>query len=592
MDAFPTPPFVLLDDASSPEGGVLLFHSPLREIRADGALQVDQALAALDEANAKGLYAAGYLAYELGYALEQKLEHLLPGDHSPLIRMHVFERPTALDAASARRLFSAAAANAALRPQSSATRIDHARAFDTVHRYILDGDAYQVNLTFPLRFEFEGDPAALYASTRGRARANASALLRYEDLAILSFSPEIFFRIDRGTIRTRPMKGTSARGLSFAGDIAAKRALRNDGKQRAENLMIVDLMRNDLSRVCQTGSVRMRDLLSVETFPNLHTMTSGVEGRLRGDVKFSGIVRAMFPCGSITGAPKFRAMEIIREVEKTPRGVYCGAIGYAGPSCAAFNVAIRTLTIEGEKAVFGVGGGIVADSTADMEYDECLLKARFLTQRDEDFSLLETIRWEKDRGFALLDRHEERLAESAQYFGFPFDPIALRSVLEAAAARPGLERARIRLTLDRGGRLMAQAFALEPAPKIWRFVVWPEPIDSKDRFLHHKTTKRAVYDNALRDAKEDFGADEVVFLNERGEIADGARSTVFIVRDGAIVTPALSAGALNGCLRRALFDDPDFPIREETLYPRDLLSAESIWFGNSLRGLVKGVRVE
>lgn len=577
----PTPISLTFDNAARPGGARIHFTSPVREIRADRASEALGALGEADAEIAQGRWVAGYCAYELGYALEPRLRALMPPRHGPLIRLFVFDGPSAAPPLPP--------------PGGTATVVDGAaawpayrRAFDRAHQYILDGDIYQVNLTFPLEVAVAGFPDALYARLRSEARAGASALLRLGDEDILSFSPETFFTVRGDRILTRPMKGTAARGPSAADDLRAKRALRADPKERAENLMIVDLLRNDLSRIAQAGSVRVSDLFTVETFPRLHTMTSGVEARLRAGVSFSQILQAIFPCGSITGAPKIRAMEIVRELETGPRGPYCGAIGFAGPGIAAFNVAIRTLTIREGRGVLPVGGGVVADSRAESEFQECLLKARFLTQTTPTFRLIETMGWRPGQGAMLGFEHDQRLAESAAYFGFETSPLAIAATLEMAAQEAGgaaLARLRLELQSDGGVR-----FSGTPLPEgggaVWRYDLAEVRIASGDPFRQHKTTERALYDTALAAARA-RGFDETIFLNERDELAEGAISNLFLELDGAIVTPPLSSGALDGCLRRAAID---WGVEERVVRLPDLERAKDVWFGNSVRGFVRGRR--
>lgn len=574
---------LLFDNASHPHGARLAFEHPLREIRADTPKAVDDAFAALDDAIAAGHWVAGYLSYELGAGLEPKLAGLVRADAGPLIRMFVFDRPRRAALPVARETAQATVHDA----QSHWPAYQD--AFAQAQRYILDGDIYQVNLTFPLAVTVAGDTHDLYARLRTEAKAGASALLNLGDETILSFSPETFF-VRRGSqITARPMKGTAARGLTAAQDLQAKRALRADPKERAENLMIVDLLRNDLSRIATPGSVHVTDLFTVETFPRLHTMTSGVAATLCPEVTLSEILRALYPCGSITGAPKIRAMEIIHSLERAPRGPYCGAIGFAGPDFAAFNVAIRTLTLRDGRGTFPVGSGVVADSHVTREFQECLLKARFLNQSTAAPSLIETVGWTRAGGAMLAAEHDERLADSAAYFGYPLSPIVVAAAAAQAAQDADADHVRVRLVLRPDGGVSASGTALPPPVDnpVWRYAIANARIQSRDPARHHKTTDRAIYDDALADARA-RGLDEVIFLNERDEVAEGAISTIFLDLAGTIMTPPLTSGALNGCLRRAAFDL--WPELCERVVTREMLAqADSVWFGNSVRGFVRGV---
>ena len=374
------------------------------------------------------------------------------------------------------------------------------------------------------------------------------------------------------------------RGLDCAEDRAAAVRLRNDEKNCAEHVMIVDLLRNDLGRICEMGSVRVEELFSVERYETLLQMTSTVSGRLRGGLSYYEIFKGMFPSGSITGAPKIRTMEIIHELERGPRGIYTGAIGYMAPDgTAAFNVAIRTLVMKEGEARMGVGGGIVADSEPMEEYRECLLKAEFLTRRRHDFQLIETMLWEGD--YFLLEMHLERMEASAEYFNFLWDREAVVGRLEEVAKGFRLgERYRVRLLLNEAGEVTVAAVKLSVEVSGWgRVRLSMERTSSTDVFLRHKTTRRELYEREYARARAE-GFDEVIFLNERGEVTEGAISNVFIRRAGRLLTPPLRCGVLPGVLRRHLLES-DASAEECVLTVEDLESAEAVFVGNSVRGL-------
>ncbi len=375
---------ILLEDG--PDGAPALFDRPINIIRADEPGEIAAALAALDAARGAGHWIAGFASYELGYALEPRLAMLMPGNRRlPLLAFGVYEGPGDATAFLARAADEAAGASLTA-PEPVWTANDHRSALTRVLDYIAAGDIYQANLTMPMRARRTGTAPGLYAALRARQPVRHGAYVALGDLPVLiSRSPELFFATDaEGRIETRPMKGTAPRASNPAHDAALRMELQTSVKNRAENLMIVDLLRNDMSRVSAVGSVRVPELYAIESYATVHQMVSRVTGRLLPGTAPSDLFRALFPCGSITGAPKIRAMEIIRELEAGPRGAYCGAIGWIAPDGASsVNVAIRTLTLYGEDEVeFGVGGGIVADSTAEGEYEEALWKARFaeLTQ--------------------------------------------------------------------------------------------------------------------------------------------------------------------------------------------------------------------
>ncbi len=564
-------------------GGRQAFQRPLRVIRADGAAQVADALAAVQAALAEGRHVAGWFAYELGYVLESRLAPLLP-DGVPLLRLGVFDGPTAPPAPLGRAYAGPLAHDwdeAAYRAR-----------FDRVKALIAAGDIYQANLSYRARFAFAGDALALYERLRHASQAPWCAFVDDGTAQVVSLSPELFFDLSaQGVIASRPMKGTAPRLGDDAGEGAALAA---SAKNRAENLMIVDLIRNDLGRIARTGSVTVKDLFAVETYPTLHTMVSTVAAALRPHAGVADILTALFPCGSVTGAPKIRAMEVLRALEDTPRGAYCGAVGHFAPDGSArFNVSIRTLTISGGTGSLGIGGGVVQDSDGASEYAECRLKARFFEDARPPLQLIETLK--HDGAFVRLASHLARLENSARQFGLPYDAAQARAALDGAVAlfsspapagqtgevaegRRG--HLRVRLTLDESGHFHATAAPLDANPPHWTWAIATGRVTATDPLQRHKTSWRALYE------KEAGLADEMIFLNERGEIAEGARSNVFVKRDGVLLTPPLSSGALDGRLRAELLASGR--AREAVLTPDDLKGAE-VYFGNSLRGLVKAI---
>jgi len=566
-------------------GGRQAFQAPLRVITADTAQQVPAALAAVTAALADGCYVAGWLGYELGYALEPRFSspsalHIASaatGTASaarageadlPLLRLGVFDAPSAPPAPTGR----AYAGTLAHDWDEAAYRI----RFDRVKALIAAGDIYQANLSYRARFAFAGDPLALYERLRHASSAPWCGFVDDEERQIASISPELFFDLGAdGVIASRPMKGTAPR---LGDDPAESAALVASAKNRAENLMIVDLIRNDLGRIAQTGSVAVKSLFSVETYPTLHTLVSSVAAQKRPDATMADILRALFPCGSVTGAPKIRAMEVLRELEDSPRGAYCGAVGCISPDGSArFNVAIRTLIISGNEGVLGIGGGVVQDSVGPDEYAECRLKARFFEDARPPLALIETLRW--DGSFVRLASHLSRLENSARTFALPYDAARARAALDSAVTgREGPQR--VRLTLDEAGRFEAAAAPLEQNPRHWTYAIATGRVQASDPLQRHKTNWRALYE------KEASLADEVLFLNDRGELAEGARSNIFVLRDGVLLTPPLSAGALDGRLRAELLASGK--AREATLLPDDLKHGEA-YFGNSLRGLIRAV---
>lgn len=586
--------FVLFDDASPSRNRLKYFAAPLGVIVAENPVEVPAAFAALEAARAEGRYLAGYFSYELGLMLEPRLAPLLPPARPvPLLWFGIFDAPEVFEgeaatAALANRITGRAYAGPLkLEWDGPAYRARFARVRD----WIAAGDIYQANLSFRARFAFRGDPLALYRDLRACAGAAHCAFIDDGARHILSLSPELFFDLSpAGRLTARPMKGTAARGSDVPADERARRSLAASEKDRAENLMIVDLLRNDLGRVAETGSVEVRDLFAVETYPTLHQMVSTVTAQLKPGTGIAAILKALFPCGSVTGAPKIRAMEIIQALEESPRGVYCGAIGYFAPDGrAAFNVAIRTLTISGGGGELGIGGAVVYDSTAPSEYAECLLKARYYEMARKPLGLIETLRYASGEGFARLDLHLARMARSAGAFGMKFARDAALQAIQSAVYASSSPM-RVRLTLNEDGQFAATAAPLsEAAPSQWTYAISPQRVLSTDVLQRHKTTWRELYDSEHARLSAECGCDEVLFLNEHDEVAEGSRTNVFAEVDGALVTPPLSAGALDGCLRRELLDCGG--CAERALMPADLACAQKIYLGNSLRGLIPAVAI-
>ncbi|MDX2258768.1 MAG: aminodeoxychorismate synthase component I [Hyphomicrobiaceae bacterium] len=584
--------FVLLDNSSGAGAPSLLYTDPVEIVVAREPHEFSDAIARIERGLSRGLEAAGFFSYELGYALEPRLAHLLPKSRDvPLVWFGLYRRPRALGNAEVKQWLDQTTRSVShefsdIRLDWS--REDYVRRFDRAIELIRAGDIYQLNLTFKARFRLTGSPLTFYRDLRAKQAVSYGAIVDTGEVTVLSASPELFILKSGRTIETRPMKGTASRIATTAGDEAQRRTLATDTKQRAENLMIVDLMRNDLSRVAEVGSVEVTDLFTVETFKTLHQMTSGVRAVLNEDVSLTGLLEAIYPAGSITGAPKIRAMELIAELESGPRGVYCGSIGRLSPDgTAQLNVAIRTPVIRRDgTGEMGIGSGVVYDSDGAREYDECLLKMKFLTDPPRPFELFETLLYEPGSGFWLIDEHLARLAASAGYFGFPFERSAVVAALDAAVAdKPG-ERSRVRLTLAEDGRIAVTTSALPAprAPTIMRYIVSPTRLSSADQFLYHKTTRRDLYDgewahyNALR------GADEVLYLNENGDLAEGSRTNIFVERNGVLVTPPLAAGLLPGTLRASLIAEGRAVEGRLTL--DDLARGEPVYLGNSVRGLV------
>jgi para-aminobenzoate synthetase/4-amino-4-deoxychorismate lyase len=592
-----TEPFILLDDAR-PAGAsaARLYRGPKEVVVARRAAEVAPALERIDALRQQGFDVVGYLAYEAGLALEEKLAPLADersGAMGPLLWFGAFEgfEPIAAEDVPAWLAAEAQPGIAQigpLEPQLSAG--GYGAAFAALQDAIASGDIYQANLTFPLAGSFRGDPLALYAALRPAAGAGYGGVVFDGTHWLLSCSPELFFAERDGAAMVKPMKGTRPRGRSEAEDAALAAELTMSEKDRAENLMIVDLLRNDLSRVAEPGSVRVEKPFAIESYPTLHTMTTTVRARLRPGNGAVDMVRALFPCGSITGAPKIRAMELIDEVERDARGPYCGAIGRIDAAGdAAFNVAIRTLRLTpGEngrgRAVLGVGSAIVADSEPMDEWRECLIKGGFVRLRAGGADLIETMRFTPDEGAPLLELHLERIKASATELNYAFDRHAVRNAIQALCFEADAP-ARLRLAAARSG---AYSLELGPLPETLdrplRCAVLPLPVDPGDWRLRHKSSDRSFYEAGLA-AAQAAGADEALFIRDDGLLTEGCFTNLFVERDGRLLTPPARLGLLPGVLRRSLIDDGRAVEAELTL--DDL--KDGFLIGNALRGLIPAV---
>lgn len=643
-----TPAAVLLEcgkpAVASDPAWTQLFLAPIRICEAYTPAEVAELFRTIESAIRSGFTAAGYFAYECGACFEPKAGTHPLRTGEPLAWFGIYERSYRFDHATgsfadghfaelrnALRVagtkdpddFSDPAAGLKLRSEAfcstsgpsadlfsqpiirsefSLTESEYAQRIAAIHEWIRAGDVYQLNFTAPFRVDVSANPADLYAHLRSRQPVEYGAFLHWRPGGhILSFSPELFFRIDeeaqRRSITTRPMKGTAPRGRTTREDRERCEWLRNDAKNRAENLMIVDLLRNDLGRIAKFGTVHAEDLFAVERYPTLWQMTSTIKAELRPEASFYDIFRALFPCGSITGAPKVRAMQLLAGLEEQPRGVYTGAIGYFGPNKTVFNVAIRTLDLEGHHGTMGVGSGIVIDSDAAQEYCECLLKAKFVTEAAassagssalfQELCLIETMLWRG--GYPLIELHLDRLCDSADYFDISCARAEVRASLEDYTTRfEDSVPHKVRLLLDRQGDLQISDETLPASLETDRTVrvcISELRTDSADRYLFHKSTQRAIYERAYQEAIR-RGYDDVLFFNQRSELTEGAISNVFVEKDGRLLTPPVGCGLLPGVYRRYLLETRT-DVEERILSIDDLRGADAVYISNAVRGLRK-----
>ena len=597
-----TAPFILFDDARS-EGAspARLYRNPREIVVARRPEEVGPALARIEALAGEGHALAGMIAYEAGLALEPRLAPITArrsGAGGPLVWFGAFAGweeiaadavPTWLADHAAPGL---APAIGPLEPQLSTG--GYLAAFAALREAILAGDIYQANLTFPLAGSWRGDPLALYAALRPQAAAGYGGIVFDGSHWLLSLSPELFVALKDGAVTAKPMKGTRPRETDPRRDRAVAAELATSIKDRAENLMIVDLMRNDISRVSQPGSVKVERAFHVESYPTVHQMTTTVRARLRPGLGALDLVRGIFPCGSITGAPKIRAMELIDTVERDSRGAYCGTIGRIDPpgadgtSDAAFNVAIRTLRLDpdpggmGGRVTMGVGSAIVADSDAMDEWRECVLKGGFVGRSmAAQCDLIETMRFDPADGVPLIEFHLERMKASAAELGFAFDRHGLRNAIQALCFDLDVP-ARLRVVVARSG---AHAIEASPLPAVLpipaRVALLPLPVAANDWRLRHKTSDRGFYEEALSVARA-AGANEAVFLDEAGLVTEGSFTSVFVEQEGKLLTPPAALGLLPGVLRASLLAEGRAV--EAELRIGDL--ERGFWIGNALRGLL------
>lgn len=545
---------------------------------------------------ADGFYLAGYVGYECGYHFERTLRKIGVHPDYPIAWLGAYREPMVFDHSNGAFDSPSQVIHDKIKTEiKNEFKISdctlqiaediYRDKISTIRKYIEEGDTYQVNFTDRYAFRFEGSPVACFSALRQKQRVGYSAYINAGGKQFLSFSPELFFKITGNVITTKPMKGTARRGRTTSEDAAIGRFLQNDEKNRSENLMIVDLLRNDIGRVAKTGSVSVSDMYEVERYETLFQMTSTVEGTMREDLSLYELFGSLFPSGSVTGAPKIRTIEIINELEPKPRGIYTGAIGFFSPTKeAAFNVAIRTLVIDGDKGEMGVGSGIVFDSDAKQEFEECKLKAEFLTSPIEAFSLIETILW--DKGYSLFKYHLDRLRDSADYFGFPYDEDRILKELKGIeSSLTASSQYKVRLLLNNEGEIKVERQLINPPSSSPKIILSRERTSSLNKFLYHKTTKRELYEPELTKANG-AGFDDVIFLNERDEVTEGAISNIFIERGGKLHTPPIECGLLSGVYRRKILEEnPN--ASEEKLTVEDLLNADAVYICNAVRGFRK-----
>jgi para-aminobenzoate synthetase/4-amino-4-deoxychorismate lyase len=554
-----------------------LYESPREIIAINDAGALTDSLRGIGKHVSAGGEAAGLLRYEAGYAFEPLLRPLLSKQTGNLLWFGLYENVSVFDDI----VFPASEqVNHIENLAATILRDQYSNKLNEIRELIAAGEVYQINFTHPVRFQLKSSAWRLFLDLCRRHPVPYAAFINTGEQQIVSLSPELFFHIENARITVKPMKGTAPRGLMLEDDEQRGRELATSEKNRAENVMIVDLMRNDLSRICRTGTVKATRLFEVERFASLWQMTSTIEGELGDVCTLEDIFRALFPSGSVTGAPKIRAMQHIARLETSARGVYTGAIGYLAPGQAHFSVPIRTIVVQEDEGIMGVGSGITYDSDPSEEWEECEWKAAFLTRSVPEFQLLETLLW--DGEYRLVDEHVGRMKSSAVYFGFKLDEHKIHSALADIARGLGGAPRRVRITSMRDGSIQIEHCEFS-VHRFGRVRISSAKVSSRDYFLYHKTTHRHVYDREWA-AAVSAECDDALFFNERGELTEGAIHNVFIVKDGIWRTPPVECGLLPGTYRaQFLREHPG--ARTEALTFDDLKRADQIYLCNSVRGM-------
>jgi para-aminobenzoate synthetase / 4-amino-4-deoxychorismate lyase len=598
-----------------------VFTSPIDCIYCFDKREVIETLSNIEKYLQDGYYLAGFISYEAGLYFEHVTDDIRTSN-VPLLWFGVYKQPIIYDHRDNKLLnppnplfqrgnnplISFNKGDDSISPFSKVGKGDfktsdcqisnisnnvgksvYIQDVESVREAIARGETYQVNYTFKHKFDYDGDAESLFFNLCMKQSASYSAFIRCQNNDILSLSPELFFRRTTDHIFVKPMKGTIKRGIDNHDDVCIAEELHDSVKNRAENVMIVDLLRNDLGRISKIGSVKVNKLFEIEKYETLFQMTSTVQSELRDNVKWLEFFKSMFPCGSVTGAPKISTMKIINKLEKEPRGVYTGSIGYIAPdNTSVFSVAIRTAILDrsAKNGEMGIGSGIIYDSDAESEYDECLLKANFLTSKYIDFQLIETMLWREDE-FYLLELHLRRLEESAKYFQFDYNKDWTIQALQSETEKfnNGVEY-RVRLLLNKNGETKISSSELNKTDSEKKWAIFSKSrIDPNNRFLYHKTTNRELYDSEYQKARAE-GYYDVLFMNNKGEVTEGAISNIFIKNGNKFYTPPIICGLLDGTFRRYMFES-GFSLEEKVLLESDILEADKVYLANSVRGMVE-----
>jgi len=595
MSTLPKKNFVLLETNRFDKDNhrSFLFSNPAKIVSCGKLSEVKNAFCEIEDYISMGYYAAGFISYEAGFSFEESLSGLRVDPDFPLLWFGMYKNPRVIEHKEKMSL---------LRHENHPYSIENLRPNISKKKYFSDiekikdlirrGETYQVNYTFKYRFDFKGSAHSLYEELKKKQSVSYSSLIKTDRFSIVSLSPELFFRKHRDRIEVRPMKGTIDRGRDLDGDREHVEELGHSLKNRSENLMIVDLLRNDLGRISKPGTVVTKKLFEVEKYETLFQMISIVKAILKKRVSIYDLLKAIFPSGSVTGAPKISTMKIINSLEKEPRHVYTGSIGFFAPDGdGVFNVVIRTVLIDNKRGSgeMGIGSGIVYDSDPRKEFDECELKADFIRKKKNDFKFIETMLWRPKKGYFLLNKHLDRLLSSAEYFNIHYDRKGVLKELKDLEKRFDRDYDhRVRLLFDEKGRMQSSFTKINGHREAAKVRFSEKKIQNNNIFLYHKTTNRDLYDEEHKKWRR-RGYFDVIFTNKKSEVTEGAISNILIRKGRFYYTPPVDCGLLNGVFRRHLIETKKIPVREKVLRREDILSADEVFMMNSVRGMVKVV---
>ncbi|WP_100012721.1 aminodeoxychorismate synthase component I [Lentibacillus sediminis] len=572
-------PFLLFDfETKKGRNSPYIFQDPVLVYQTNDLQGITTIFSKLEDAIDEGYYVAGCVSYEAAPAFDSTLS---VHSHSafPLVWFGVFERPANIEIPAFNEPYHVTKWTYGL------SYNQYQAAIGKIKDAIEAGNTYQINFTSRLQAQFSGDDFSFYQQLARNQQAAYSAYLNLGRFRVLSASPELFFQVEENRISAKPMKGTAKRGRFPSEDLSLKEQLKQSKKEQAENVMIVDLIRNDIGRIAVPGSVRVPDLFVVESYPTVHQMTSTVEAELEEHTTIFDWFQALFPCGSITGAPKRSTMNYIAELEQSPRDVYCGAIGFITPKREAiFNVPIRTVLLDTNqnKAIYGVGGGITWDSTVAGEYEEMAAKAQLLTERRPEFQLLESLALTCG-DYPLLNEHLNRLRDSARYFNFKMNEEDVKNHLHQLASTCTDGEHKVRLLINRFGEVSTESSRISKTQEPVNCSLAKSPIDRRDPYLYHKTTNRTIYERHQQQAANDVFS--VLLWNEQNEITEFTTGNVVLKQGSKFYTPPVTCGLLEGTFRKQLLDQGI--IEEKRINKEDLAEYDEIWFINGVRGWLR-----